>query len=98
MMVPTADGGAGRTAEGLMARVTSPVWVCHGHRLGLVLKSIKTKQPCQLPRDYLHVTMVGLEGLSTSGAYGLCLGSSPGPPFLDGGVVYLSVLCCVGFD
>ena len=59
----------------LMARVTKPVWVWYGCRFGL--KSIPTKQPFQLPQDNLHVTIVGLEGLSTAGVYELYLDSSP---------------------
>ena len=76
-------------------RVTNPVWVRHGCRFGLVLKSTPTKQPSQLPRDALHVTVVGLEGLSTCGVYTLCLDSSPGHPFLGRGFRYLSLCCTV---
>ena len=53
--------------------------------LGLVLKSTPTKHPFQLPQGNLHVTMVGLEGLSTPLVYELCLDSSPGRPFLGRG-------------
>ena len=44
------------------------------------------------------MTTVGLEGLSTSGVYGMCLDSSLGQPFLDRGCRYLSGLSCTGFD
>ena len=52
--------------------------------------------PRQLARDCAAV--VGLEGLSTSGVYELCLDSSPGLPFLDRGCRYLSALCSKGFE
>ena len=50
--------------------------------------------PRQPTRDY---TIVGLEGLSTSGVYELCLDPSPGHPFLDSGCRYLSALYCTRF-
>ena len=87
-----------RFLMGLMTRVINPVWVWHGCRFGLVLKSTPTKQPSKLPRDNLHVTIVGLEGLSNSGVYELCLDSPPGHTFLDRGCRYLSALCCTGFE
>ena len=65
---------------------------------GLVLKSIPTKRKSQLPHDNLHMTIVGVEGLSTSGVYELFLDSSRGHPFLNRGCRYLLVLCCTGFD
>ena len=83
---------------GLMTRVTNPVCVWYGRHFGLVLMSTLTKQPSQLPQDNLHVTLVGLEGLSTSEVSGLCLDSSPGHPFLDRGCRYLPALCCTGFE
>ena len=80
-----------------MTRVTNSVWVWHGRRLGLMPRSTTTKLPSQLPHDNLHVTIVRLEVLSTSGVYELCLDFSPGHPFLDRGCRYLSALCCTGF-
>ena len=56
------------------------------------------QRPSQLPQDNPHVTIVGLEGLSTSGVYELCLDSSPGHSFLDRGCHHLSALCCTGFE
>ena len=84
---------------GLMTRVANPVCmarVLFAH-FGLVQKSTPTKQPPQLPQDNRHVTIVGQEGLPTSGVYELCLYSSPGCPFLDKGCRYLSPFCCEGF-
>ena len=50
------------------------------------------------PRQSIHVTRVGLEGLSTSGVHELCLYFSPGHPFVDRGRRHLSALCCTGLE
>lgn len=72
------------------------VWVRHGRRLGLVpfgvgAQSIPTTQAPQLSQDNLLVTMLGLEGLSTSGVYEMCLDPSPGHLFLAESVAYIPV-------
>ena len=66
--------------------------VARGQRFGLVLESTPTKQPSQLAQDNLHVSIVGLEALSTTGAYELCLDSSPDHPFLDRGCLSVGSL------
>ena len=68
-------------------RVTNPMRVSHECRLWMVLKPFSTKHLSQLasPRQPIHVTRVGLEGLSTSGVDELCLDSSLGHPFIDRG-------------
>ena len=91
-MVLTAPVIDGVDDEGDASRV----W--HGCRFGLVVKSTPIKQQSQLPQDNLRATIVGLEGLSTSGVYESHLKSSQGHPLLDGGCRYLSALCCTGFD
>ena len=76
--------------EPRVGMVRVPLWAAQ--------KSIPTKQPFQLPQDNLRVTVVGLDRLSTSGVYELCLDSSPGHPFTDRGCRYLSALFCTGFE
>ena len=43
---------------GLLTRVTNAVWVWHGCRFGLVLKSTPTNQSSQLPQDDLPLVRV----------------------------------------
>lgn len=89
MLVLTARGCADGTAEGIAAEGgETPVGVARMPSwAGIQVKPHQTAVP-HLPQDNLHVTVVGLEALSTSGVCGLCLGSSSGNLFLDDGVVY----------
>lgn len=77
----TAEGVAGAGGETPVGVARVPSWA------GIQVNPHQTAVP-HLPQDNLHVTVVGLEGLSTSGVYGLCLRSSSGNLFLDDGVVY----------
>ena len=59
------DGGADRSTEGLDGGGDEP-------RVGGQVNPNQTPAPAD-PQDSLHVTMVGLEGLSSSGIYDFCL-------------------------
>lgn len=93
------NGGNDRRSWSLtavMARRTARVWALHGYRLGLVLiKPIPTKQPPKLPQGNVNMTMATLEGYPPLG-YTIC--AFLALPSLDEGVVWLSDLCCTGFD
>lgn len=81
-----ADGAGGEPHVGV-ARVL--------FRAGAHVNPNQTAAPAS-PRQPTRDYKSGLEGLSTSGVYGLCLDPSLGHPFLDEGVVYLSAFCCTG--
>ena len=54
--------------DGVDDEAEDSVWVWHACRLGLVLKSIPTKQPSQVPQDHLHVTIVELKACRPLGS------------------------------
>ena len=93
LTAPLIDGVADEGDEPRMGVALVPLWA------GAQVNPNQTAVPAsprQLARDCAAV--VGLEGLSTSGVYELCLDSSPGLPFLDRGCRYLSALCSKGFE
>ena len=65
-------------------RVTHPDG-CGTDAVLVVIKSTPTKLPSQPPQDNRHVPILGLDPLSTSAGYYVCLHSSPGHVFLDEG-------------
>ena len=91
LTAPLIDGVADEGDEPRMGVALVPLWA------GAQVNPNQTAVPAsprQPTRDY---TIVGLEGLSTSGVYELCLDPSPGHPFLDSGCRYLSALYCTRF-